>query len=375
MVKKLRERPDKQSEQTNRKPNNKFKNKTGGSEPLFSVAQKALLAVHATLCVLTVAGMIGFIIFKDTERKKSNRMYAEKCTLYNDTTIKINRKTDGKIAKLDELESRPEIMLINKYLIDFVNETHTISTEKLPDDVKLTLVPDGCNAEWTGAYALAEASGALGDRGIYLKSPLDIGRLTTIYHEIGHLQPGGEGNEVIAGLNEFEHALMGYVLISNQPDFFIRKKFFSRSDKRGATTWWSKYFIETVMENLYPSVDLIHAGESLGTYNKADIFIFNKLVELEGDFAALRSEVIKLRKNGELSDAIDSEAVRFTDEYSGESSKVACYGKMNEELKHAYYLELVRRFEPSIAEEFLNETSFFPDPNHISIGQIFVVNF
>lgn len=239
------------------------------------------------------------------------------CYSYNDTTITLNRATDGRTARMPELERIPSSPLIDAPAIDLLNETHAISSGPLPPDSKATLIPEECTKAM-GVDAYACSGSAYEDRGAYFKGKIfirpygeDVVAAATgkpnswkeLAHEMGHLQPGGESNEVIPELNEFEQTLMANVVFSKQG-------FHMDSMRLGY---------------IYPGIDssvyrMLPANKDAYTkYTRADILVLMKLLEHDGNFAAARGELARHASNGTLASEEQNAVEEYLFGHSGSS--------------------------------------------------------
>ncbi len=126
------------------------------------------------------------------------------CFSRNDSTVALNRPADGYIASWDELLVEPSEKVMTDAVIDFINETHARTSERLPTEVTVTKVPSDCVLESHG-YVRPP------DPDIFVKYPIHFDLRRLVNHEVGHLQPHGRGNEIISTINLLEQELAGYV--------------------------------------------------------------------------------------------------------------------------------------------------------------------
>lgn len=272
------------------------------------------------------------------------------CQTYNKTTIELNRETDGKVEKVEKLAEWPANGYIDEALIDFVNETHALSTAGMPSNLKVTWVDENCNGGCSG-YAIAE-SAVDGERGVYLKSPVVFETICILNHEIGHLQPGGRENEVMAQINALEQNVIGYVLMATQE---------SEGPLMTAETVFYSYKNENSFGNILTGTrELIESGDLTATnkYDVVDIYIAMRLVELDGNFEALREEVRALEREGRLNSEVDEYNSRFAEKY-GDYEGMFPIADFEMEFKAALFEELDRRFGGEISRNYLEAESKF----------------
>jgi len=244
----------------------------------------------------------------------------EECRTYNKTTIILNRETDGKIARFNELKHMPmPESFITESLIDFINETHALSAEGIPKNTKITRVPDYC----PGGEAYALPGGGSAERGVYLRSYISFANVRIVFHEIGHLQPSGRGNEVVSQLNEYEQIFNGFAVFANQLECY--------EDTKN----WAGYAYELERR-------VVRAGGGdygvADEYDEANVYIAYKLIEHEGNFNALRQEIEQLKQDGKLPAAIKEKVRLYNDRPEGWGAGIAL------ELRMSFFKELQRRF-------------------------------
>ena len=305
-------------------------------------ARNIVFAAALPLLAIASAGC------ESTGRQRSNgNVEGNVCSSYNDSTVSLNGETDGKTAKISELKKLPEDRVITEPLIDFVNETHALSTEGMPPDIMLTKVPAECFDEGVAAYA------SLDERGAYVPTQVvfssmrcqDV-QLWVLFHEIGHFQENGGGNEVIAQLNAVEQIIMGYVVFSNQTE-----------NPHDIIGWAVSRNAALKPEFLFhfPIMDV----NSVNEHDKADIFVARKLLEYNGDFREVRGEVGRLINEGRLSEAVNEEVERYYEEYySSGNPGFGVIATDNLELRKTFFRELERRFGKDTAMAYLDATSY-----------------
>jgi len=320
-----------------KKPKNYFRK---AAEWVGKTARNAAFAAALPLLALASAGC------ESTGRQGSN-VEGNVCSSYNDSTVSLNRETDGKIARISELKKNPEGEIITEPIIDFVNETHALSTEGMPPDIMLTRVPAECFDEGVAAYA------SLDERGAYVPTQVvfssmrcpDI-QLWVLFHEIGHFQENGAGNEVIAQLNAVEQIIMGYAVFSNQTEH-----------PHDIIGWAVSRNASLKLEFLFhfPITDI----NSVNEHDRADIFVARKLLEHNGDFRAVREEAGRLINEGRLLDAVNEEVEGYYEEYySSGNPGFGVIATDNLELRKVFFRELERRFGKDTAMAYLNATSY-----------------
>jgi len=271
------------------------------------------------------------------------------CRSYNETTIVINRSTDGVIPGYDALSAEPDGVIITPELLDFVNETHALSTEGLPVEVRATLVPHYCFDGSCEGYASPSTSS------FFLGFPINLRDIRVTFHEIGHLQPGN-GLEVMSQINEYEQDLMGFVLFSRQED-----------NPNDILLWASRNTFR-----LAKTHDLILAiyasdfsAEEINIYQKSRAYIYNGLLSNGGDFARLRSEYQGLMEStgGVPLDIIHSAVLDFAETFStakyGDDDLLA-YADVTTRLRIFYFLALRGRFGNETAIAYFDANSAFP---------------
>lgn len=289
------------------------------------------------------------------------------CYSYNETTIEINRPTDGRTASPQELERPPSSPLIDEPVIDFVNETHAISSAGMPDSTMITLVPKECS----GAGAYACSGDPFSDRGAYFMEPIfptaeavlealnitdamqmSATKLTTIqilFHEIGHLQPGGMGNEVISELNQYEQVLMGNVVFLKQG--------------MDPARWHSNYpGLSTTLFYLIPShfASVNPENPHYSQYDRADIFQALALISADGDYAEVRRRAGGSGIDSEIRTMVEAYLSRVSGSTQNETNITADIAL---KLEMALIRGLNRKFGPEIAMGYAKTLS------HRLIGQ------
>jgi len=280
----------------------------------------------------------------------------DECRRYNATTIQINRETDGKAPGVRELVKIPPGTFLSEPEIDFINEAQALSTEGMPKDVKVTQVPSRCPLHPGSAYTIPESGD--GDRGVYVPEGSGLDSLSLIdmlAHEIGHLQTGNppSGAEVISQLNEYEHELAGFALLSNQD-----------ADSGELIRWAVSEVHPSLYRRLVLSLESKKGQpgyDPLDQYDKANMFIYLKLNELNGDFLALRKEVRLLVDSNALEAALDEAGKTFLAAHSDPPAADLFIAIRTQRLN-----ELQRRFGYGMALSY-----FQSDSSLIDAGLVF----
>ena len=290
----------------------------------------------------------------------------DECYSHNETTILLNRPTNGAVAPIKEIHSYPpQGELISDSVIDFINETHAISSSGMPGKVYLTAVPSYCfNAT---AYAIPFDSYTQ-DRGVYIHPegsewfPSDI---STINHEIGHLQPHGARDEFIAQLNMLEQDLIGFVIYSNQGLGIDRTygKYASHYDPydRQSLDILSDFIAQAndgeVIADDPSTYD--HIVRFVGEDKPITVSILLGLIKFDGDFGKLRKEMGSLIDTGFLdvgiNELIQEALLKYSSLGSDEHTLQAYTADITTNVIIAYLKELYRKFGFDTAVEFFYE--------------------
>jgi hypothetical protein len=259
---------------------------------LWTRAKTYLLALPLAAALITGCG--------DTENE---------CRMHNETTITLNRQSDGKTASVKELEAIPKGSFLLDPQIDFINEAHAISSEGMPSDVKATRVAAECAVEdparpKTGYTQYLSSDGK--ERGIYIPENPDSNAfhlINLMNHEIGHLQLDNppHGFEVVSQLNEYEKQFLGYAVLASQED-------------PGLTRWQSNMVHPSLFRRLALALESGTGG--FDAYDRANMLIFSMLDGYEGDFRAIRAKIAELVSNNEVDAALDAAVSQFQMGYS-----------------------------------------------------------
>ncbi|MFH0884597.1 MAG: hypothetical protein V1861_02715 [Candidatus Micrarchaeota archaeon] len=275
-------------------------------QPLrFSYVKKAL-AVAAPLIAGLIAGCSG----------DAGDQFNE-CRTYNESTVTLNRETNGQSVDLRSLENIPPGSFLTDYHIDFINEAHAIATEGIPPDTKATQSPSYClvsgqDGRQKSAYAQQDNADGR-ERGLYVPENPEIDSVTLlnlVSHEIGHLQPGNpeNGSEVMSQLNEYEQKLAGFALLIRQ------------GVDSGQLTRWASHESRTGIFSKLARTLESGRGQSgndpLDAYDKANIFLFTRLGESGGDIAAIRAEFRERVTNSTLVEALDAASEAFLGKFT-----------------------------------------------------------
>lgn len=289
----------------------------------------------------------------------------DECKSHNRTTYSIKRETDGRTAALKRIEALRGINPVAEPILDFLNETHAISTSGIPGDATITLVPERC-AMTSGRHGAAYAvpfSDYLSDRGVYLVSmgsTMNVPALpiiTTLSHEIGHLQSrdNGPGREVISQLNETEQYEMGFVL-------FLRQGAASEDLVRWLAHTNTYGLANGIGFSLTGLDDGTFAFDDADEYARSSFYIFLKLQEHDGDYAKVREETRSLSAKGKLGDALAQKTSEFAALYDG-----ASIPDLSISVKALIFKNYLRRFGPETAEAYLRFSSMLMD-SQFSVG-------
>lgn len=235
------------------------------------------------------------------------------CKVHNISTVSLNREVDGTIPPLEELMRPPEGgLVISEPAIDLLNESQSLSSGGMPAGSSLTMVEKACFSPERIAFACWEDTYTQ-DRGIYVPGPVILlGRpsasalgevdkidIMTIFHELGHLQDGGEGNEVLPELNRFEQIFMVHVLLS-------------RNDPGSQKTW--AVLVRGLEDEIYyPAVP--SGYRDFGTVQRIEAFIIMELMRYDGDFGAVREHVRQLVSTGRINGAVDDAVRSYGEQY------------------------------------------------------------
>lgn len=271
---------------------------------------------------------------------------ADECKSFNETTIMINRKTDGVVSNTDDLKKKPEQGIMNAAVIDLINETEALSSPGLPFPTNITLVPEYC---MTGgrAYAVPAVMAITSDVGIYVQRQITIDSVRTVAHEIGHVQQNGK-DEVFAMLNEFEQRLIGSVLLSRQG--WAEK--ISEDPIFGEKGYWLVRFFVASIWNAKNGLADYSEISALDIYLKSNIFIFLQLVELDGDIQALRDYITSQEAKGTTYIAVDVKIGEFIKNPTFgyyDRGKSAAVAEVKLQLMMLFVKEVARRFGPDDA--------------------------
>lgn len=274
----------------------------------------------------------------------------DECYKHNKTTIPIKRETDGKTAKVKDMaESRlDDGSFMRDEILDFINETHAISTEGIPPETGITRQPMRCRSIQSHAYAVVSG----GDRGVYFVDsylPITMDTFSVVNHEIGHLQ--GDYFEVMPFINEHEQSLMGFVVFSAQDPILSESKKWAqllRFRAMGGS-------IERIAR-VFELDDLSYETLSGLKNAKEKIFIFNELKKNGGDLGALRKKIRELGKQG-LSEVFEKNIRDFLELYSNHEDPAT---DLILSMRIADFMEVFRRFGADAAMDYFDSHSAFP---------------
>ncbi|GEM_PF-5202492 len=229
------------------------------------------------------------------------------CYTHNDTTTKLNRPVDGRVASMQTLEMEPEpgIERPREELIDLINETHALTSGGMPHDAYATAVPASClsgHPEWTTNTSFL----GMIDRGMYFPSlRFTMKDVTTVNHGLGHLQHGGTEGEAIPQFNEVEQMLVGYQLFideAHQPLDAVR---------------WAAYANAYGLESaIRQAVQEIKGGNDLNQYRRMDMLIYSLVLEHDGDFGEVRRRIERLVENSDTEHEARQRLAQLRDWYA-----------------------------------------------------------
>lgn len=280
-----------------------------------------------------------------------NQEKEPECFSFNQTTITITRNHNGKISSFDSLNQSDSTQILSEPALDLVNETHNLGTEPLPPDINLTRAPRFCLDRPGLAYAL---TGEEYTRGIYFVSDFStLGAIENLNHEIGHLQPGGHNNEVMAELNEFEQKVMAYTLFAASEENDIIQWAYRNAEIDG-----SLGHLSNALERDWSDSD----DDSEIPYTKSDMFILIKLSDPSINFRSLRDQIIAYQEQGTLESNIGQTANDFLERFNPTkyNSKQARRADVVLTLTTTAVRELNQRFGEEIAQRYINAHSYFP---------------
>ncbi len=264
---------------------------------------------YAWKAAVLITPLIGLLPARCNAPQKTQ--YSE-CASHNETTISLNAEANGVVAGVEELEKPPREGILQPSIIDLINETHPLSSEGMPTDVSLTEIPQSC---FKDALAYAVVGG--GDLGAYVPTVLGLYDVEIIYHEVGHFQYMGahNSNEVISTLNSIEQMPIAFGLLAEQSDTFAPFTGFYPYSPRARDTmkWFLDYIrISRNMTDNTSFVSPIFTQE----YTMETLFLTLRLIELDGDFSALRNEVRQLLNDGTMDTTMKKAVVDAIKKYS-----------------------------------------------------------
>ncbi|GEM_PF-3653436 len=283
----------------------------------------------------------------------------DECRSFNETTRKINRKTDGVVSNTADLKKKPKQDIMSEAVIDLINETHALSSPGLPDNVNITIVPEYCfkrsHTSNVGAYTVTDTdTTSTDDIGIYVPGQITVDSVRKVNHEISHLQRKGNDQEVFAQLNEFEQWLIGSVLLSRQ----------GLVEKIPKDPVWELGYMRSFVDAVWRAKNgLAEYSEIYSTIpglgSTGRVFIFLQLVELDGNVQALRDYIVS-QKGNTIYTAVDTKIEGFIANPTfgyydrGRSAAVA---EVALQMAMMAVKEVTRRFGPDVAfDTFVTDT-------------------
>ena len=258
------------------------------------------------------------------------------CRAHNDTTVALNRETDGKIPTINDIAATFE-GTISEPLADLVNEAHALSTGGMPEDVKVTITAESCFGEDYAGYAVTNDSS---NRGVYMPESVFVGNLEILDHEIGHLQTNGAHNEAIPELNALEQRVIRRALSSSQ--YNIRD------------------FLEWALLDplrLDRELDILLGVSS--EYTKADLFVLFDLLANGGDFGKTRERIEQLERHGGLDAALNDAQERYLNTYlPGIYGGSEPWTDINLALMMSSHNWIYKRFDQGMADSYFNAMQY-----------------
>lgn len=275
---------------------------------------------------------------------------ADPCASHNDTTVRLSRPADGRIPSLTEMMGPPgDGLAISPAAIDLLNESHSLSSGGMPPDSSLTLVEKACLGPTRLAFACWEGN-TVQDRGVYVPSPVVLlsrdpsaVNIMTIFHELGHLQEGGQGNEALPDLNKFEQMLMVHVLLS-------------RNDPASQKDW--AVLVRGLEDAIYyPTVPSGYMD--FGTVQRMEAFIIMELIRSGGDFGAARAHIRQLISSGALGQAVEEGVRLYAEQYGDTDSEREANNLANlaVSLRISFARHIGNRFGTPAALEYIDAIS------------------
>ncbi len=307
----------------------------------------------------------------------------DECCSHNETTIKLNRPTDGTVASIDELKKEPPAgVLMTEPLIKFINEAYAVSSSGMPQEAYVTQVPEYCFTELGGAnaYAIPEYTT------VYIRGPirLYIG-LDTLDHEMGHLQPNGKSNEAIPQLNALEQYFTRFAILAMQQTGKSQPIFYD------PIAWEDKKWIYELIDRSYPynqsreerpDENVVDKGYEAfmwvfdGDYTPKTLYFLLKLLKIDGDFNRLREETTNLLESETLEQEMETVIKAAIAEYFSYNfvevntwSSYAYKAEVDLALMMAYFKGLYQKFGVDVALQFFyndshDEASYYYKKTH-----------
>ena len=319
--------------------------------------------------------------------------YKSECHSFNSSTQLINKSNVTNVPSTQQLgikaaDGKP----LTEHHIDMLNLISNSSSQAIPANTKVTIIPESCfknhfpedpNAE-AGMYAYS--SGDFVDKGIYTPEqinlhfpPLIVTNLnkpgdnsvstdtfTALGHEIGHMQsarPKENDLEVEAELNMIEYLTNGLILYVN--------------DKEGLDRWLPHSNIlstitGTLADRSSRDPSFLYKEGYLPTYPRADIFVYHLLRRNNWNFKSARDELHRLYGDNNL---FVSEIVTAVDSFVKTSSMIKAEDGSNFatfilDSKQGLYFHYSTIFGDEMGKAFFDATSRTNSTNSdITVGE------
>ena len=272
----------------------------------------------------------------------------EECRKSNESkTFLPVQETDGEVASFHELMQPDQGgKILSRGIIDFINETHALTDEYLPE-VNVSLVPEHCrNGQ---PYSIVDG-GLDYERGIYVPWPtIGIGYLLYFNHELGHFQRRGQGNETIAELNSLEQS-MGMIPL-----------FYALPDQMEQLVWWSWLYPNGVGTHLTLNGFTSNDNE----YVQSDILIHSLLRARNGDYRAVREALEEIIEVGVLRELTEQAVAVFDGEHSLDQyrgNELARKADIVLQARVYNFREVERKYGQDIAQAYFDASSHFMYP-------------
>lgn len=200
------------------------------------------------------------------------------CIRENQSTRSLVSSPDGQTASLREMALPPENGSISPELADFAVEAQSISSSGAPESTRISVVDGSCFRGTVDAYHYNSVYG----EGFFFPAPLSIDDIRILFHEYGHLFGGGE---LYSEMNALELTFTSYLVLHNQ-------------GKDGDMLFWASRVARGMTDDFITPVAIAHEGGATyqnfsRAYRREDAYVLGRIIELSGDFGALRNEIPK----------------------------------------------------------------------------------